>query len=90
MKIDEVLKEREKNYGDFASFSFVSQSLKKLTNLGCFDDYQQEALDMILHKIARIINGDASHIDSWRDIAGYATLAQNILENKEKEAARDD
>jgi hypothetical protein len=35
---------------------------------------QQEALDMICHKIGRIINGDANYDDSWRDIAGYAQL----------------
>ncbi len=37
---------------------------------------------MIFHKIARIINGDPNYADSWVDIAGYATLVANRLENK--------
>ena len=38
--------------------------------------YQRESLDMIVHKIARILNGDPNHVDSWHDIAGYATLVE--------------
>jgi hypothetical protein len=33
-----------------------------------------ESLDMILHKIGRIVAGDAAFKDHWVDIAGYATL----------------
>ena len=34
---------------------------------------------MILHKIGRIINGDADYADSWHDIAGYASLVDKRL-----------
>jgi len=34
----------------------------------------REALEMILHKIARILNGNPNYADSWQDIAGYAQL----------------
>ena len=37
---------------------------------------------IILNKLARIL-GDPKHLDSWRDIAGYATLVVNYLEKKE-------
>jgi hypothetical protein len=37
---------------------------------------QREALDMILHKIARIVNGNPNETDHWHDIAGYATLVE--------------
>jgi len=40
---------------------------------------QQEALDMICHKIGRIVNGDPDYDDSWRDIAGYAQLVCDRL-----------
>lgn len=40
------------------------------------DAVQAESLDMILHKIARIIVGDPSEADHWHDIAGYATLVE--------------
>jgi hypothetical protein len=35
---------------------------------------QREALEMIGHKIARILVGDPGHVDSWLDVAGYAQL----------------
>ena len=34
---------------------------------------------MILHKLARIVNGDANYIDSWRDIVGYTQLVVDEL-----------
>ncbi|MFW9600746.1 MAG: DUF6378 domain-containing protein [Prevotella sp.] len=43
----------------------------------------QEAAKMITHKLARIANGDPHYDDSWRDIAGYATLVVNYIEGKE-------
>lgn len=36
---------------------------------------QQEAIEMILHKIGRVIAGDASFADHWDDIGGYAHIA---------------
>ena len=41
---------------------------------------QAECLEMIAHKIGRILNGDPNYGDSWRDIAGYATLVADRLE----------
>jgi hypothetical protein len=43
---------------------------------------KREAIDMILHKIARIVAGDAEFDDHWRDIAGYATRAQETCETQ--------
>ena len=40
---------------------------------------QKESLHMITHKVGRILNGDPNFIDSWRDLAGYATLIVNSL-----------
>ena len=34
---------------------------------------------MIFHKLARIANGDPTYIDSWTDIAGYAQLVVDDL-----------
>lgn len=42
-------------------------------------DDQKEALEMIASKIARILNGNTNNEDSWRDIAGYATLVADRL-----------
>jgi hypothetical protein len=36
---------------------------------------QREALDQIAVKLARILSGDPTCADDWRDLAGYAWLA---------------
>lgn len=38
---------------------------------------------IILNKLLRIL-GDPKHIDSWRDIAGYATLVVDYLEKEKR------
>lgn len=40
----------------------------------------KEALEMIAHKIGRILNGDPNYDDSWHDIAGYAKLGEDACE----------
>lgn len=47
--------------------------------LGKLNPMQSESLDMIAHKIGRIIAGDPNVEDHWRDIAGYATLVADRL-----------
>ena len=42
---------------------------------------------IILNKLIRIL-GDAKHIDSWRDIAGYATLVVEYLEMENQNEIR--
>lgn len=84
--IDVTLAERGSRYGLFVGHAAVSQDLKRvmrrhLESRGkTIDDDQLEALEMIAHKIARIINGDPNYADSWVDIAGYAKLVSDRLE----------
>ena len=40
---------------------------------------QKESLEMIVHKIARILNGDPNYDDSWIDIGGYSKLVADRL-----------
>jgi hypothetical protein len=40
---------------------------------------QAESLDMIANKLSRILNGNPHYIDSWTDIAGYATLVTRAI-----------
>jgi hypothetical protein len=47
-----------------------------------FADDQWEALEMIVHKIGRIVNGNPDVTDHWVDIAGYATLIADRLEGR--------
>lgn len=87
MDIEKVLEERGKRYGTFSGHAGLSQNLKFIMrvhpNWGALTDAQKESLDMIQHKIARIINGDANYADSWDDIAGYAKLITRIIEGNE-------
>lgn len=74
--IDETLNERGARYGKFDGHAEIAQELKRVIwkSSDLLDDSKHEALEMIAHKIARILNGDPNYDDSWRDIAGYATL----------------
>lgn len=78
--IKNILEEREHTHGDFREQADVSQTLKNILPLGpnfyTMTSTQREALEMILHKIARILCGDANHEDHWDDIAGYAQLGK--------------
>lgn len=78
--IEDTLKDRGAKYGEFGNHAVISQRLKAVYqhNEG-LNDIHMEALDMIMHKIARILNGDPNYIDSWHDIAGYATLVEQTL-----------
>jgi hypothetical protein len=88
--INALLTERGKRYGAFSGHANVTMDLKRVMRHHIYDrdlvlaDDQWEALDMIAHKIGRIINGDPSYEDSWTDIAGYAQLVADRLR---KEAA---
>lgn len=84
--LEKILAERGANYGDFFEQAVISGRIKKIIfgpNVEFADD-QREALEMIAHKIARIVNGNPNYADSWRDIAGYATLVANRLERNKK------
>ena len=76
--LDTILAERAAKYGSFASQAAFAQYLKTTLhehrNWDELRDSQKEALEMIMHKISRILNGDPNYDDSWRDIAGYAEL----------------
>lgn len=81
--ISDILLERGRRYGDFIDHAAISQHLKQ--SMACpgwheLSCDQKEALEMIVHKIARILNGDPNYADSWIDIAGYAKLISDRLE----------
>jgi len=79
-----TLKERGSRHGDFAEHGNYSQAIKLVIhgspNWTILTGYQKEALEMIAHKIARILSGDPDYADNWHDIAGYAKLVDDRLE----------
>jgi hypothetical protein len=84
--IRKILIERGTRYGAFHNHAEIAQGLKnQLTRLKKWQDLppdMREALDMILHKIARIMNGDPYYMDNWVDIVGYAQL---VVDRYQKE-----
>jgi hypothetical protein len=72
-----LLDEREKTHGDYRRVSEIAQDLKGVIRDAEWDsltNMQRESLDLIMTKIARIISGDASNLDHWLDLSGYALL----------------
>lgn len=84
----QTLNERGQRYGKFKDHAEITQRLKKVIRKheGWRDmaHDQKEALEMIAHKIGRILNGDPDYDDSWIDIAGYATLVADRLRGVER------
>lgn len=92
-KLAATMKERGRTCGEYRNVARVAQDIKGAIHVGILASqresgshpaYMLEALDMIAHKIARIVAGDPWHVDSWHDIQGYAKLVEDrILQDKE-------
>lgn len=83
--IKETLNERNKKYGSFEDVAMMTQDFIEVMKKHGFDGMpkpHKEAMHMICSKMARLVNGDCNHIDSWHDIAGYATLVEEILKTE--------
>lgn len=83
--VDKVLDARADQYGSFMQGADIAVRIKGIMHnaiarkdMHLYPD-QLLALDMIAVKISRIVNGNASHRDSWLDIAGYAKLVADRL-----------
>ena len=84
--LEQTLADRAKTHGDFSSHAAISQQMKQILVVYGYDKFtpeQRESLEMICHKIARILNGNPNTHDHWHDIAGYATLVAKELEKNE-------
>ncbi len=90
--VDKTLNERGQRYGQFEDHAFITQELKDTMratpNWARLKKDQREALEMVAHKIGRILNGDPDYIDSWHDIIGYTKLVENRLIEEEAFRAR--
>lgn len=82
--VDTTLAVRGQRYGDFANQGRITQAIKAAMrdspNWDRLDPDQRESLEMIAHKVGRILNGDPDYADSWHDIAGYARLIEARLQ----------
>lgn len=86
--ITQTLTERGNRYGKFTGHAAVTQALKAVmyshNGWSRLAPDQKEALEMVVHKIGRVLNGDPDYADSWVDIAGYAKLVADRLEGVER------
>lgn len=86
--IDDTLAERGTRYGTFTGHARITQDMKRAMvdspKWGTLRDDQKEALEMVVHKIGRILNGDPNYIDSWTDIIGYTRLVEVDLIDRQK------
>jgi hypothetical protein len=83
----QLLLDRGKTHGEFSECARLTQRLTRVMSNGKnwsqLSDTQRTALEMIVHKIARILSGDPDFVDHWSDIAGYAALVVGELERCE-------
>jgi hypothetical protein len=86
--IDTTLSERGSRYGAFTDHARITQNLKRAMadspNWSKLSDDKREALEMVAHKIGRILNGDPDYADSWTDLAGYSRLVELNLQGAGK------
>lgn len=82
--IDTTLANRGNRYGAFDGHARITQSIKRAMqdspNWSKLTDDKRESLEMVAHKIGRILNGDPEYHDSWHDIIGYTKLVADKLE----------
>ena len=80
----DILEERRGTHGEFKDVASISQTLKiyfrAQSTWDALTFVQQEALDNIAQKVARIFAGNHNFADHWVDIRGYAKLAQQEIE----------
>lgn len=83
MQIAQILEQRLNQHGDLIVQSEISQgmkdSMRSTANWNKLKADQKECLEMVVHKIARILAGDPNFVDHWDDVAGYAILVAKRL-----------
>lgn len=88
MSIEQTLAERGARYGAFEDHAIIAQNLQDtMRDSGGWDKLapdQKQALTVIADKIARMLNGDATYIDNWHDIVGYAKLVETRMIESQK------
>lgn len=83
--IESTLQERGTRYGEFPEHARITQNIKRAMadspNWQQLSDDKKECLEMVAHKLGRILNGDPEYKDSWHDIIGYTKLVENTLDD---------
>lgn len=86
--VDATLAERQSTYGCFEDVAFVTENIMsilakvRVNGLDDLPNTHRMALYMIASKMARIVNGDFNHLDSWHDIGGYSKLIEKLIKGE--------
>ena len=82
--IDNIIEERDTTHSAFSHHADISQrvkdTLRESPNWGKLSYDKREAMETIVHKLSRILNGKPEYVDAWHDISRYATLVVDSLE----------
>ena len=82
--VEATLKGRKSTHGDFTINAQIAQDLKAVLhaspNWPTLSADKKEALEMVMHKAARICTGNPNEPDHWHDISGYAKLSEDRCE----------
>ena len=83
MTVEQTLAERGERYGDFTDHANIAQGLQDVMRATpgwtTMPATHRQALTVIAHKVARILNGDPYYPDNWHDVQGYARLVEERL-----------
>ena len=83
MDVEKTLAERGDRYGSYVLHAKITQNIKRAMadspNWSSLTDDKKECLEMVAHKVGRILNGDPEYTDSWHDIIGYVRLVEKEL-----------
>ena len=84
--IDDTLAQRGSRYGEYKEHARITQGIKRAMadspNWATLGDDKKECLEMVAHKIGRILNGDPDYKDSWHDVIGYVRLVEVTLSDE--------
>lgn len=83
MASEKIIIERSSTHGVFKDSAVFVQMVKahmrKCPKWGELTWTQQEALDMVIHKMGRILHGDPLFFDHWVDAQNYLKLVTDEM-----------
>ncbi len=81
--LERTLNQRGTQYGpareQWALAQRIKGAMRSTERFHVLSPVEAEALDQIATKISRLISGLPEQHDTWHDIAGYATVAEQAL-----------
>lgn len=84
--VDAILDERGSRYGRFSEHARITQNIKRAMgdspNWATIPMDTREALEMVAHKVGRMLNGDPEYVDNVIDIIGYMQLVLDRMNGK--------